>query len=146
MKQRHLSTIVFGFTVSLLLIFALTIQTPAETRGSELEGGLQIWIDVGTEPSNREGEDTFKLGKDDSLAQDFLAGKDYPLNQQINSQSHGVLSKITLKTDKLTELGHLNKRCPQLCLRQVHPSNIACRITPPKQNLLFSKMSSSSHH
>ncbi|MYA68619.1 hypothetical protein F4009_07850 [Candidatus Poribacteria bacterium] len=74
MKKWHLSTIVFGFTVSLLLMFALTIQTPAETRGSELEGGLQIWIDVGTEPSNRQGEDTFKLGKDDSLAQDFLAG------------------------------------------------------------------------
>ena len=75
MKKWHLSTIVFGFTVTLLLTFALVIQVPAETRGSELEGGLQIWIDVGTEPSNREGEDTFKLGKDDSLAQDFLAGK-----------------------------------------------------------------------
>ena len=75
MKTKHLSTIVFGFTISLLLTFAWVIQTPAEHRGSELEGGLQIWIDVGTEPSNREGEDTFKLGKDDSLAQDFLAGK-----------------------------------------------------------------------
>lgn len=75
MKMRGLSTIVFGCTVSLLLTFALVIQTPAETRVSELEGGLQIWIDVGTEPSNRGGEDTFKLGKDDSLAQDFLAGK-----------------------------------------------------------------------
>ena len=75
MKTKHLSTIVFGFTVSLLLTFAWVIQAPAETRGSELEGGLQIWIDAGTEPSNRAGEDTFKLGKDDSLAQDFLAGK-----------------------------------------------------------------------
>ena len=75
MKTKHLSTIVFGFTVSLLLMFALVIQVPAETRVSELEGGLQIWIDVGTEPSNHEGEDTFKLGKDESLAQDFLAGK-----------------------------------------------------------------------
>ena len=75
MKKRYFPTIVFGFTMSLLLMFALTIQTPAEHRGSELEGGLQIWIDVGTEPSNRESEDTFKLGKDDSLAQDFLAGK-----------------------------------------------------------------------
>ena len=75
MKTKHLSTIVFGFTMSLFLVFALTIQTPAEHRGSELEGGLQIWIDVGTEPSNREGEDTFKLGKDEPLAQDFLTGK-----------------------------------------------------------------------
>ena len=75
MKKRHLSTLMFGFTVSLLLICAFVLQVPAETRFSELEGGLQIWIDVGTEPSNREGEDTFKLGKDDSLAQDFLAGK-----------------------------------------------------------------------
>lgn len=75
MNKRHLSTLIFGFTVSLLLIFAFVIQVPAEDRVSELEGGLQIWIDAGTEPSNREGEDTFKLGKDDSLAQDFLAGK-----------------------------------------------------------------------
>lgn len=75
MKMRHLSTIVFGFTMSLLLTFVWVIQVPAEHRGSELEGGLQIWIDAGTEPSNREGADTFKLGKDDSLAQDFLAGK-----------------------------------------------------------------------
>ena len=74
MHKRHLSTQIFGFTISLLLMFVLVIQVPAETRASELEGGLQIWIDVGTEPSNREGEDTFKLGKDDSLAQDFLAG------------------------------------------------------------------------
>ena len=75
MNKRHLSTLIFGFAISLLLMFVLVIQTPAETRASELEGGLQIWIDVGTEPSHHEGEDTFKLGKDDSLAQDFLAGK-----------------------------------------------------------------------
>ena len=75
MNKRHLSTLIFGFTISLLLMFVFVIQTPAETRVSELEGGLQIWIDVGTEPSHHEGEDTFKLGKDDSLAQDFLAGK-----------------------------------------------------------------------
>ena len=74
MKKRHLSTIVFGCTVSLFLMFVLVVHVPAETRGSNLEGGLQIWVDVGTEPSNREGEDTFKLGKDNSLAKDFLAG------------------------------------------------------------------------
>lgn len=74
MDKRHLSTQIFGFTVSLLLMFVLVIQVPAETRVSELEGGLQIWIDVGTEPSHHEGEDTFKLGKDNALAQDFLAG------------------------------------------------------------------------
>ena len=74
MKTKYLSTIVFGFTMSLLLTFVWVIQAPAETRSSELEGGLQIWIDVGTEPSNREGADTFKLGKDDAVAQDFLAG------------------------------------------------------------------------
>ncbi len=75
MKKRHLSTLIFGCVVSLIVMFVLVIQVPAGTRVSELEGGWQIWIDVGTEPSNREGEDTFKLGKDDSLAQDFLAGK-----------------------------------------------------------------------
>ena len=74
MKKRHLSTVVFGCTVSLFLMFVLVVHVPAEPRGSNLEGGLQIWIDVGTEPSNREGEDTFKLGKDDSLAKDFLTG------------------------------------------------------------------------
>ena len=56
MKKWHLSTIVFGFTVSLLLMFALTIQTPAETRGSELEGGLQIWISEPFKPENKDYE------------------------------------------------------------------------------------------
>ena len=75
MKQRLFSTVIFGCTASLFLMLALVVQIPAETRVSELEGGWQIWIDAGTEPTAREGEDTFKLGKDDSLAQDFLAGK-----------------------------------------------------------------------
>jgi hypothetical protein len=68
------SNYIFAVAFVVFSLFLLTTTVSADTRTSQLKGGWQIWIDAGTTPTNRDGNDAIKLGVEEPLAADFLAG------------------------------------------------------------------------